>query len=114
MRIGLDMLEEARMARLISREHFMERVFTPGERDYIFSKGQGAAQTAAGLFCAKEAYAKACGRGIEVVLGEMPEIRHDENGQPYFDIDGSSVSITHTGGIAAAVVILPEERSPRA
>lgn len=109
MRIGLDMLEEARMERLIPNGRFMERVFTDGERDYIFSKGRNAAQTAAGLFCAKEAYAKACGRGIGVILGGMPEIAHDEYGQPYFDIEGSSVSITHTGGIAAAVVVLPEQ-----
>lgn len=107
MTIGLDMLEEARMERLLSNRRFMERVFSEAERAYILSKGRGAAQTAAGIFCAKEAYAKAVGRGIGLLLGGMPEIRHDEGGQPYFPVEGSSVSITHTGGIAAAVVVLP-------
>lgn len=106
MRIGIDMLEIARMHRLLANERFMRRVFTDAEREYIGSRGEGAARTAAGIFCAKEAYVKARGAGIGLLLAEKPQVLHDALGRPYLDRRGAEVSITHTDSVAAAVVLL--------
>ncbi|MDR1736448.1 MAG: 4'-phosphopantetheinyl transferase superfamily protein [Oscillospiraceae bacterium] len=104
MRIGLDLLETERMERLLENAAFMRRAFSASEREYIQSRGGSAAQTAAGIFCAKEALAKAAGVGLIAVL-RAHEIRHEDSGTPYFDIPGVSVSITHTARTAAACVL---------
>ncbi len=106
MRIGLDMLDIERMERLLHHARFMERIYSAAEREYIASKGSRAAQTAAGIFCAKEAYAKAAGRGVAALLGGCLEVRYDQDGKPF--MQGAAVSITHTDRTAAAVVLLED------
>ena len=100
--VGIDMLDIARMERPMKNGHFMERVYTAAERDYVARNG---AQSAAGIFCAKEAFVKAVGEGLKIPLGEV-EVRHGERGEPaecYADVN-IRVSITHTASTAAAVV----------
>lgn len=116
--IGLDILEIVRMQANIANARFMERVYTPAERAYIFSKGKSSAQTAAGLFCAKEAFMKAAGQGLAIPLQEI-EVCRDSRGKPFLTLYGktadayrslrSELSITHSATTAAAVVILFEE-----
>ena len=112
--LGLDLCEIARMEKLIEDERFLKRYFNEGEIRYIRTKGKGAAQTLAGMFAAKEAFAKALGTGITFELKEI-SIFHDEAGQPAYSLSGKSeklgegnrffLSITHDGGVAAAVCI---------
>jgi holo-[acyl-carrier protein] synthase len=98
--IGIDMLEIARMERPMQSKRFRERVFTAGELDYIAGRG---VKSAAGLFCAKEALAKAMGVSIFAALKTV-EIVHTSDGKPIvLKPEGFVVSITHTKGIAAAV-----------
>lgn len=110
--VGIDMLDIARIERPMSQPHFMQRVYTDYERDYIARKG---APSAAGIFCAKEAFMKAAGDGLRIPLGEV-EVRHGERGEPLIALHGATadrfadasicVSITHTATTAAAVVTI--------
>jgi holo-[acyl-carrier protein] synthase len=92
------------MKRIVSDPIKLERMFLPEERQYILSKHNGAAQTAAGLFCAKEAIAKATQIPLWRLLRTVC-IHHDLQGKPYVDLPGMSLSITHTATTAAAVAI---------
>lgn len=108
---GIDITLISRMEKSVKNEAFMKKVFTADERAYIASKGQRA-QTAAGMFCAKEALMKAYGKG----LGELPlqtlEVLHEASGKPYFQNGNGErihLSISHMGDIAVAQVIVESE-----
>ncbi|HBO34937.1 MAG TPA: ACP synthase, partial [Anaerolineaceae bacterium] len=71
-----------------------------------------------GLFAAKEAVSKALGTGIGKVAWQDIEILHEWSGEPILHLHGNallvaqekglrqwSVSITHDGGLAAAVAV---------
>ena len=115
--VGLDLCEISRMAHAISHPHFLERIFSEQERAYLAEKGSCAAQSAAGMYAAKEAYLKARGTGIDSLGLDQIEIAHDLHGKPYYRLSGSyaetrvtaHLSISHDGGCAAAVCVLEEE-----
>lgn len=111
--VGLDLCGIDRMReRLESR--FMEKYFTEQEADYIRSRGGQAAASMAGIWAAKEAVLKALGTGITFPLQEV-EITHTEAGQPVVELHGKAkeaalggsflLSVTHEGGMAAAVAV---------
>ena len=112
--IGLDLCEISRMENKLADGRFLARFFTDGEAAYIRSRGAAAAQTMAGLFAAREALGKALGGGIDFDLKES-EIVHDPQGRPSYRLAGKLaerasgerffLSITHDGGVAAAVCI---------
>ena len=112
--VGLDVCEISRMEKLLEREGFVRRFFTMEEEKYIRTRGKGAAGTLAGLFAAREALGKALGSGIDFDLREA-EVRHDEKGRPYFAFHGAlaervkedrfHLSISHDGGVAAAMCV---------
>ena len=112
--IGLDLCEISRMEKMLADNHFLVRFFTDAEIAYVRSRGKQAAQTLAGLFAAREALGKALGGGIDYDLKEA-EICHDESGRPFYHLTGSLalrtgadrffLSISHDGGIAAAVCV---------
>ena len=113
--IGFDLCETARMEKLLENDRFLDRFFTEREKSYIRGKGSGRqAETAAGIFAAKEAFSKALGTGISFELKEA-EVLHDERGMPYLHLLGSLyertagdsflISISHDGGIAGAVCL---------
>lgn len=113
--LGLDMLDISRMESKLHDARFMERVFTDPENEYIRSRGKFSASSAAGIFCAKEAFMKAVGEGLAIPLQDM-EVCRDERGKPFLRLYGRTeqrfgmlsieLSITHTSVTAAAVVIL--------
>ena len=118
--VGLDLVEVARMERAISKEHFCARVFTEAERE-LLQKKRAPAESAAGFWAAKEAALKALGTGIGPVRLTEVEVTKTESGQPVLTFSGKAksafealgarrafVSITHSGGIAAAQVILED------
>lgn len=98
---------------------FRREVFTDAERSYIESKKLGRFRTATGIWCAKEAAAKALGRGLYGLLPRELEVCHQENGAPYLKLHGSaleqyghlqfSVSISHSRDTAFAVCTVLEE-----
>ena len=119
--IGTDLAEIARVERSIARfgDRFLERVYTAGERTYCLSK-KNAAESFAARFAAKEAAAKALGTGISYgVSWQEFEVQRAPSGKPSLVVSGRaaqlsnrlgvtriSLSLTHTGALAMAVVIL--------
>ena len=100
--VGVDLCGIARIERAIEKAHFYERVFTPEERAYLNQKGKGRAQSAAAMFAAKEAVAKALGTGFSG--GVMPwniSVVHDEKGAP-----AAELSLSHEGDSAIAFAVI--------
>ncbi len=111
MRIGVDMEKISRFEALLKKESFKSGVFTEAELSYI----DGKPSRAAGIWCAKEACAKALGDGLYGLLPKDIEITHDEKGAPYITLRGGalkkypavsfSLSITHDKDTAFAAVV---------
>lgn len=118
--VGVDLCGVARIERAIEKEHFYERVFTPAERAYLNQKGKGRAQSAAAMFAAKEAVAKALGTGFSG--GVMPwniSVVHNEKGAPGAELSGAAkerleqmggagvqISLSHEGDSAIAFAVI--------
>lgn len=115
--LGTDIIEIDRIGRAAQKESFLKGVFTENERAYYLSKGKRA-ETLAGLFCAKEAVAKALGCGFRGFRPSDIEIGHDETGAPCVVLLGAAkekfpdkkicVSISHCRAYATAVAIVSE------
>ena len=114
--LGTDLCDVARIQKAIANPRFLERVYTAKEREHIAKRG---AQTAAGLFAAKEAVAKALGTGFRGFALQHVEVVSDSLGKPCcFLHEGAKerlealggkavwVSISHTGGFASATAIV--------
>ncbi len=107
---GIDITLISRMEKSIEKDAFLRKVFTEAERAYIAGK-KNRAQTAAGMFCAKEAFMKACGVGLGSIALQTIEILHTEKGAPYIQYKTDQkihLSISHMGDIAIAQVILED------
>lgn len=118
--IGTDMCAVSRMEKAIQKQHFYERVFFEGERAYLERKESARGQSAAAMFAAKEAVAKALGTGF--IRGVMPwtiEVTHEESGAPGVklhadaqkrleEIGGARVhlSLSHEGDTALAFAVI--------
>ncbi len=113
---GIDLVRTNRLAEVDPkiRERFLARVFTPAEQE----QARGNFETLSGIFAAKEAVSKALGTGIGKVAWQDIEILHEPSGEPLLYLHNYanelaetkglkqwSVSITHDGGMAAAVAI---------
>ena len=104
------------MAEAINHPRFLNRVFSETERAYLQEKGARAAESAAGLYAAKEAFLKARGTGIDSLDLSQIEIGHSPQGQPFYHLHGvyegaaltAHLSISHDGGVAAAVCVLEQ------
>ena len=116
--VGMDCVEIARMEKSLCSTHFEERVFGKGERALFARKGRGAAASAAACFAAKEAFLKACGKGLGAFdLIEIEALR-GESGRPYLALSGGAehyraqnglrchLTLCHEAGLAFAYVLL--------
>lgn len=119
--IGLDVCSIERMKRALERhgDRFFNRICSENERADLAGREQATALS--GRFAVKEAFAKALDGAPGVGWHEV-EVRRGKSGRPVLELKGKAlamvrdlgadrwhVTITHDGGIAAAVVIL--ERS---
>ncbi len=107
VRVGLDLVEVARIERAMRRPGFVRRVLTPAERAICTTPAR-----VAGRWAAKEAVAKAVGTHLG---WQQVEILPDAQGCPQALVRDQSfmpsrhslhVSITHERTHAAAVAIL--------
>ncbi len=116
LRVGVDMIEIARVERAIQRhgERFLRRMFTAGERDYC----GGRINSLAARVAAKEAVAKALGTGIGAVRWVEIEVLADANSRPLLILHGDAaalatqlglhqwdISLSHTRDQAVAFVV---------
>jgi holo-[acyl-carrier protein] synthase len=115
--LGLDLVEVKRVAAMLTRHgpRFLDRCFAPGE-----VTRPGDAEHVAGLLAAKEAAFKALGSGWGGGVGwRDPVVERGDTGSPRLVLAGNAaaraedlgartlhLSITHTAGVAVAVVIL--------
>ena len=113
MSVGIDLVEVPRIRQLLERrgERLLVRLFSPGEIEYALrARPPLSYQRLAARFAAKEAFIKALGRPVpfremEVVSkGSRPYLRWRGNDYP--------LSLSHTGGFAIALVVIPEELIP--
>lgn len=115
--LGTDIIEIARIERALGNQSFLARVYTQHEQNYLKSVGKMAAQSASGIFCAKEAVAKALGSGFSKGLKLTDiEITHTALGAPEVRISGRSelrllLSISHCRDYATATALLWEENT---
>ena len=119
--LGTDLTEIERVERSIARfgDRFLERVFTARERAYCMRK-KTSGESFAARFAAKEAGAKALGTGIgRGVVWHDFEVRREPGQRPTLHLSGRaaelarglgvvqvSLSLTHTRGLAMAVVVM--------
>ena len=116
IRTGIDLEKVSRVMDLKEsiRSRFVKRIFTPAE---MVGKPLTPMHIT-GLFCAKEAVAKALGCGIGPISWQDIEIGTESGGSPSVLLTGDahrlateigiidwSVSITHTREYAAAVAV---------
>lgn len=117
--VGVDMVRTERMEKSLGSEAFWRRVFGAEERAFLekLSPARKAASAAAN-FAAKEAFLKACGKGLGgFALAEIQVLRA-QSGAPYYALRGAaaawlaekglhvSLSLSHEGGLAAAFAVL--------
>ncbi len=116
--IGCDLSDIGRWKDDDTRKRLTNRWFCPEEREYILSRGNAGAQSAAGIFCAKEALAKALGTGFSAVSPLDICVLHTPEGAPFYRLSGEAaeaarragivrfhLSISHDGGMAAAFCV---------
>ena len=108
------------MEKSIAKPHFYERVFLEGERAYLDRKEKSRAHSAAAMFAAKEAVAKALGTGFaQGVSAFVIEVTHDELGAPGVVLHGGAkerldklggtkvlLSLTHENDMATAFAVV--------
>jgi holo-[acyl-carrier protein] synthase len=119
--LGLDLTQIERLATAETRrgERFLERVFTARERAYCERRSARRHVHYAGRFAVKEAVMKALGTGwTRGVRWVDIEVARAPGGPPELVLHGATaalarekgidrwhVTITHDGGLAAAVVV---------
>lgn len=86
----------------IAHPRFLQRVFSEHERQYILEKNRVGAQSAAGFFAAKEALLKALGTGIVQTDLSVIEVRHDEAGAPYYQMNEEIERLLYAKGASRA------------
>lgn len=122
---GIDMVEIGRIQQTVDRygKRFLDRVYTDGEQAYCLRKKK-AAESLAARFAAKEAGAKALGTGISYGVNWLEiEVVREPSGRPALEFHGraaqiaghlgvarAALSITHTGALAMASVVLEDGR----
>jgi len=117
--VGIDLISVARIATALARhpDRFAARVFTEGERAVCAGRGQPAQHFAA-RFAVKEATLKALGVPEGLSWHEL-EVVSDASGAPGLRLSGraaaaaqrlgvtrSHLSLSHSDGMAIAVVVL--------
>ena len=115
--IGVDIVVIERISKLMDKfgEKALDRFLDEEEQQLIKSPS-----TAAGFWAAKEAASKAIGTGIGANCGfhdikiskdknNAPQIKYKKKIRKKYKIKTSSLSITHDGGFAIAVVALEKK-----
>jgi holo-[acyl-carrier protein] synthase len=119
--VGIDVCAIERVRRALERHGDLFFASICSDRERADLTGRDPATSLAGRFAAKEAFAKALDGARGVGWHEV-EVRRAASGKPVLELTGKAkalalergatrwhVSISHDGGIAAAVVVLEAE-----
>jgi holo-[acyl-carrier protein] synthase len=120
--VGIDIVPASRVERLLARhgERALRRLFTAGERERAADYAQASLHLAARIAAKEAAYKALSGLGRAAGVGWLDlEVRRYADGRPGLVFHGAAerrfaelgatrchLSLTHAGGVAAAVVIL--------
>lgn len=119
--LGMDLVEVERIHAALERhrQRFLSRCFTPAEQAYCTGRGLQCHESLAARYAAKEAAWKALGvpPGLRWVEMEVAAAQTGRSPQMMFHgraahaaaqlgVQRSLVSLSHAGGVAAAVVVL--------
>ena len=109
--IGVDMLEIARMERVIERRpSFLKRVFTKEERAYCDRRARPAEHYAA-RFAAREAVLQALGTGFSGGIGfKDVSVANDESGRPVAVLKGRAAEVAAERGVQEVALSLSHTR----
>lgn len=88
IRIGTDIIEISRIEQNLSNDAFLKRVYSPKELSFFPHPWGG--ENMAARFCAKEALIKVLGQWVP--MNEV-SILNDENGRPYYELEGSAEAL---------------------
>jgi holo-[acyl-carrier protein] synthase len=105
---GVDLVEIKRMEAAIERHggHFLSRIFTPTELAFCRSR----VESLAARFAAKEAVAKALGRGIGEISWRDIEVSNDDLNTPILTLSGAARRLAFEQGLDIWSVSLSHER----
>jgi len=105
--IGADIIEIHRIKRAVERggRRFLERVFTPAERDFCNARRDRYACYAA-RFAAKEAVLKAMGTGLSGCRWVDVEVARRGGGRPEILLHGTAAKLAGRKGIATVLISL--------
>ena len=114
---GIDITEVDRIKKNLDNERFIQKIYSKNEAEYLKERKFNA-QTAAGMFAAKEAVSKCLGTGFSNFGPCHIESLKDEKGKPYvkltenalkraqeLQITNIQISISHTSQLAAAYCV---------
>ena len=99
---GIDIIETTRIRRSVQEhgEHFLDRVYTPGEQQYCARSQKPYYEDLAGRFAAKEAVLKVLGTGWRGGIAWTDiEIISEASGQPKVLLTGECERIAREQGI---------------
>jgi holo-[acyl-carrier protein] synthase len=104
--VGVDIVDVARMARILQGEHAAERLLTPAEIAYCRAR-PAVAQHAAARFAAKEAVLKAFGTGLgDGVRWTDVEVVNNRAGRPGIRLHRAADALAARRGLATVEISL--------
>ena len=105
--IGIDILEIARIEKLLERERFLEKVFTYKEIEYLKTSKL---ESIAGSFASKEAISKVFGTGIGKLAFHDMEIFREQSGRPYVVLSKKAEELADRIGIGEISLSISHEK----
>ena len=110
--LGIDIIAIKRIKAAVEEygSKFLDKIYTSAEVQYCKKRKALKYPELAGRFAAKEAYAKAIGKGMRGIHWKDIEILNKKSGKPYLCIKGKKnhkamVSLSHDDENAIACVI---------
>lgn len=107
--IGVDLVENEKIKKLLNKEKFVERVYTKNEIEYL-EKFKDKLEHYAGFFACKEAVMKALEECKQIGFKDI-EICHKENGSPYVVLSGKAKEIFEAGGYKKIEVSISQTKN---
>ncbi len=108
--IGVDIARNSRFALWLEDRQKLERFFHSEEIAYCLEQGPGSAASLAARFAAREAFAKALGRGFRDFPLKDVWVSRDGQGRPNLNTAGKAREAANARGVKAIHLSLSHER----